>query len=111
MSTRTRVLIILSCGLGALALFFRLFCGLFVIQPIGAIPDGVTIVYWRSGLNLPFVASVDGLLDQSGAGVSLLGRGLLLSKVAEPIMERKMLRLGYSDTLYLWSTDGKTFDR
>ena len=82
-----------------------------MIQPIGAIPDGATIVYWRSGLNIPFVASADGLLDQSGAGVSLLGRGLMLAILAEPIKEREIFRLGYSETLYLWSTGGKKYEK
>lgn len=47
-------------------IFFRVFCGIFIIQPIGAIPEGATIVYWRSGLNVPFIASADGLLVKSG---------------------------------------------
>jgi len=111
MNKRKQLIIILVCAFGCLALFFRLFCGIFVIQPIGAIPDGATIVYWRSGLNIPFVASVDGLLDDSGAGVSLLGRGLMLAKLAEPIKEREIFRFGYSETLYLWSTGGKKYDR
>jgi hypothetical protein len=106
-----RNVVILLCVLGGLILFFRIFCGIFVIQPIGAIPDGATIIYWRSGLNLPFLASADGILSESGAGVSLLGRGLMLGKLAEPIMNRKIIRLGYSETLYLWSTGGKKFEK
>jgi len=89
---------------------FRAFFGIFVIQPIGAIPEGATIVYWRSGLNLPFIASADGLLDESGAGVSLLGRGMFLASLAAPIKEREIFRLGYSETIYLWSTNGKQYE-
>jgi len=111
MNKRKRLIIILICAFGVLALFFRLFCGIFVIQPIGAIPDGATIVYWRSGLNIPFVASADGLLEDSGAGVSLLGRGLILAELAEPIKEREIFRFGYSETLYLWSTGGKKYEK
>nr|AMP57066.1 hypothetical protein [uncultured bacterium] len=94
-----------------LALLFRFFCGIFVIQPIGAIPEGTTIVYWRTGLNLPFIASADGILDESGAGVSLLGRGMLIGKLAKPIKEKEIFRFGYSETLYLWSTGGKTYEK
>lgn len=94
-----------------LALIFRLFCGIFVIQPIGAIPDGATIIYWRTGLNLPFIASADGILEESDAGVSLLGRGMLIGKLAEPIKEKEIFRFGYSETLYLWSTGGKTYEK
>ena len=93
------------------ALIFRLLCGIFVIQPIGAIPDGATIIYWRTGLNLPFIASADGILEESGAGVSLLGRGILIGKLAEPIKEKEIFRFGYSETLYLWSTGGKTYEK
>ena len=82
-----------------------------MIQPIGAIPDGATIVYWRSGLDIPFVASADGLLDDSGAGVSLLGRGLILAKLADPIMKREIIRFRYSETLYLRSTGGKKYEK
>ncbi len=109
MNKKMRPFVALLLGLGSLALMFRLFCGIFVIQPIGAIPEGATIAYWRSGLNLPFVASADGLLDASGAGVSLLGRGVLLGKLAEPIKEREIFRFGYSETLYLWSTGGNKY--
>jgi len=90
---------------------FRIFCGIFVIQPIGAVPQGATIIYWRSGLNLPFISSADGLLDESGAGVSLLGRGMILAKLAEPITEREVFRFGYSETIYLWSTNGKQYEK
>ncbi len=111
MNEKKRFIIILLCVLGSLAIFFCLFRGIFVIQPIGAIPDGVTIVYWRSGLNIPFIASADGLLENSGAGVSLLGRGLMIAKFTELIKERILFKFGYSETLYLWSTGGKKYEK
>ncbi len=40
MKKKKRLIIILVCIVGSLALFFRLFCGIFVIQPIGAVPEG-----------------------------------------------------------------------
>ena len=92
-----------------LALLFRFFCGIFVIQPIGAIPEGTTIVYWRTGLNIPFIASADGILDKNGEGVNLLGRGILIGVLAGPIKEKEIFRFGYSEALYLWSTGGKTY--
>lgn len=106
---KKKITIILICGV--IILFFRLCFGIFVIQPIGAIPDGATIIYWRSGLNIPFIASADGLLEQSGAGVSLLGRGLILAKLAEPIKKREVIRFSYSRTFYLWSTGGKEYKK
>ena len=108
---RRRLLVVSATSLVSLILLFRFTCGIFVIQPIGAVPEGASIVYWRLGLNIPFLASADGLLEESGAGVSLFGRGILLAEFAEPITEREILRFGYSETLYLWSTGGKTYER
>ncbi len=94
-----------------IGLLVRICLGIFVIQPIGAIPEGTTIVYWRLGMNLPFVSSADGILEKSEAGVSLLGRGLVLATFATPIKEREIFRFGYSETLYLWSTGGKSYEK
>lgn len=109
MAQRRKISILLCTFIGVVCM--RLFLGIFVIQPIGAIPEGVTIVYWRVGLNLPFIASADGILGTSEAGVSLLGRGILLAKLAEPIIERRLLRMPYSETLYLWSTGGTMYEK
>jgi hypothetical protein len=62
-------------------------------------------------LNLPFISSADGILEESGAGVSLLGRGIILGTIAKPIVEREIFRFGYSETLYLWSTGGVTYSK
>ncbi len=85
--------------------------GFFVIQPIGAIPTGATVVYFRLGLNIPFVSSADGMLVKSGDGVSLLGRGMMLAAVSSVIADRRIVSLPYSRTLYLWTTGGRDFDR
>jgi|GEM_PF-418308 len=98
----------------ALLLFtiaFYFCCGLFVIQPIGAIPEGATIVYWRLNMNLPFISSADGLLLEKTGSVSLLGRAIAFGKIAEPIVERKIVKLPYSRQLYLFSTGGKEFEK
>jgi len=94
-----------------LIIFCRLYLGIFVVQPIGAIPDGTTIIYWRGNLNLPFVSSPDGLAVKSGAGLSLLSRGIMLGAFIEPIKKRELLALPYSEFLYLWSTDGIQYDK
>ena len=111
MNKKKLLFIILIGSLVSIAILFRLFCGIFVIQPIGAIPKGVTIVYWRNGLNLPFIASADGLLNDTDNGVSILGRGLIHAKLSEPILKREIFRLSYSETLYLWSTGGKKYEK
>jgi hypothetical protein len=88
------LLVIILCG------SFRMFCGIFVIQPIGALPEGATFVYWRSGTELPFISSPDGLLMKSNLGVSLFGRGMVIAKYNEIMKEKEIVRLGYSQALY-----------
>jgi hypothetical protein len=107
---KQRIGIFVLLGFVALVLF-RSFCGIFVVQPIGAIPDGGTIIYWRSGLNMPFIASADGLQQEFDGGVSLLGRGVILAGLTDMLRERKIVSLPYSRTLYLWSTGGREYDR
>lgn len=85
--------------------------GLFAIQPIGAIPKGSTILYWRYGTKLPFISSADGLLLEKGQGVSLLGRSIVLGTIGKLMEERKIVNLPYSKTLYLISTGGKEFGK
>lgn len=98
-------------GLIALAAF-SIVCYLtitvFVIPPIGAVPEGRTLVIIRVH-NLHFVDSPDGFCQRHQDGVSLLCRGLILAKVVNeaPIL----LRLPYSDSLYLISTGGTRYNR
>jgi hypothetical protein len=93
-----------------LAIVFRLTCGIFVIQPIGAIPEGKTMIYWKVGMpNMPFIASADGILEEQGQGVSLLGRGLVLAGLVKPLKEKEIISFGYSESLYLISTGGKEY--
>jgi hypothetical protein len=104
--TFKRLLIVVVVGL----IFYFSF-GLFVIQPIGAIPDGATVLYFRLGLNVPFVSSADGILLDNDQDVSLLGRMVVLGKFGMEVKERKIMSLPYSQTMYLISTGGKEFDR
>ena len=109
-SGRKRIGLFLLVGFVVLVLF-RSFCGIFVVQPIGAIPDGGTIIYWRSALRMPFIASADGLQQEFDGGVSLLGRAVILGGLTDMLKERKIISLPYSETLYLWSTGGREYDR
>ncbi len=103
MNKSKRIPLLILCSIGVLAVFTRLFLGFFVIQPLGVLPDGVTLLYWRAGLNLPFIASADGILEKSGAGISIFGRAAVLGTMAETIKPREIARLGYSETLFNWS--------
>lgn len=90
---------------------FWCFCGILVNQPIGVLPDGFTLIYYRQGLNLPFITSADGIQEATTGKVSLFGRGVVLSAMAQAVENRKIITLPYSHTIYLWSTGGNEYDR
>jgi|TARA_B110000971_G_C19751857_1_gene382357 hypothetical protein len=92
-------------------IFIRTTIGIFVIQPIGAIPEGTTIVYWRVGTNFDFVESADGLVQKTGAGLSLFTRGIALAAAAEPVVQREIFRMPYSSFLYGLTTGGEYYDK
>jgi len=98
-------------GLGLFFFLIYLTTGFFVIQPIGALPEGVTIWYWRLGTNLPFIGSADGILLEKVGSVSIFGRAAALSKLSEFLIKRKIVVFSYSETLYLISTGGVTFEK
>jgi hypothetical protein len=95
--------------IGGLIFYFSV--GFFVIQPIGAIPEGVTIMYFRLGLNVSFITSPDGILIDNDQDVSILGRMIIMGKFGEIVINRKILSLPYSDSMYLISTRGKQFEK
>ena len=90
-------------------LLFYFTTGFFVIQPIGALPEGATVWYWRYDSGLPFISSADGFLVDNQRRVSLLNRGFVLAVLVEPITQLKIASLPYSKTLYLISTGGREF--
>jgi hypothetical protein len=90
-------------------LLFYFATGFFVIQPIGALPEGATVWYWRYNTGLPFISSTDGFLVDNQRDVSLLNRGFVLAVLVEPITQLKIASLPYIKTLYLISTGGREF--
>jgi len=99
----TSLLILFSC------LVFYFCTGFFVVQPIGALPEGATIWYWRLGTRFPFISSADGLLLKKTGSVSLMGRAGALAAFSGFLKEKKIAVLPYSRTLYLISTGGYEF--
>jgi len=79
---------------------------LFVVQPIGAVPEGRTLVILRLN-KTTFIDSADAMCDRISGGVSLLCRGVMLAAVANK--SQILLRLPYSEILYLVSTGGKRY--
>lgn len=91
----------------ALLLLLYTQVGLYSIQPIGAIPQGGTVLVWRRG-GEPFFNSPDGTCLRVQDGVSLLCRMAAMGKAP---VDRVILRLPYQHWAYLASTGGRTFER
>ena len=91
------------------SLIFYFFVGIFVVQPIGALPEGATVLYWRINTKLPFITSPDGWVIDQGQKLSLLTRGMAMNAIGKIVSEKKIANLPYSKRLYLISTGGKEF--
>jgi hypothetical protein len=81
---------------------------IFVVQPIGAVPDGRTLVMSRLR-GSTFIDSADAMCERLQGSVNLLCRGVVIGQVGQNATI--YLRLPYSSTLYNLSTGGKTYDR
>jgi hypothetical protein len=83
--------------------------GVLTIQPIGALPEGSTVIYHSRGPDMPVFASPDSLCLATTGKVSLLCRGAVMAGLV-PVTERILLRLPYNRTAYLLSTGGQEFE-
>lgn len=81
---------------------------IFVIQPIGALPEGKTLVITRLN-KTHFIDSPDAVCEREMGGVSLICRIGILAGVLENT--NILIRLPYSSWLYEISTGGKTYDK
>lgn len=84
--------------------------GVFTIQPLGALPEGVTYIYHSRGSEIPFFASPDGLCLEMQGGVDILCRAAAL-EASSDLAERLFIRLPYIHWAYLRSTGGIEFDQ
>ncbi len=80
----------------------------FIIQPIGAVPKGKTIVMLRLN-KTKLVDSADAMCEREIHSVNLLCRGMMMGAVLDKATI--LVKLPYSETLYNISTDGKTYRR
>src|SRR3990172_1005913 len=69
--------------------------GVFTIQPIGALPEGITLIYHSRNSEMPFFSSPDSLCLDIQGSVTLLCRGMALS-VLEELTDRIIFKLPYS---------------
>jgi predicted Zn finger-like uncharacterized protein len=103
-----RTLMICSLIFLSACIFFYTQFTIFVIQPIGALPEGRTLLIPRLK-NFQFIDSADAMCARSESGVSLLCRGILLGAVAKN--SKIYARFPYSEWLYLISTNGHTYSK
>lgn len=80
----------------------------FVIQPIGAVPEGKTLVILRMN-KTQFIDSADAMCSREMGGVNLFCRGMMMAAIADK--GTILARLPYSEFIYKISTDGKTYGR
>ena|ERR1700690_3311584 len=104
----SRKKIALLIALAAFLIVFYTQVTFFVVQPIGAVPEGRTLLILRMG-KLKFIDSADGICERESNGVNLLCRMAVIGAVAKN--STVIVRLPYSETLYLISTGGKKYDR
>lgn len=81
---------------------------LFIVAPIGAVPEGKTLVIMRLN-KTNFIDSADAMCERLHSGVSLLCRGTMMAGVLNK--SEIIMRLPYSESLYLISTNGKTYSK
>jgi len=92
-----------------LVVIFYFTVGFIAIQPIGAIPDGVTLVVLRLGTQIKFFDSPDAICERTMAGVSLLCRAMAMGALAKN--STILFKLPYIPTFYLFSTGGAAYDK
>lgn len=80
----------------------------FVVQPIGAVPEGKTLIITRLN-TLNFIDSADAWCERNTGSVNLLCRGIFMGTILQKTTV--IARLPYSETLYYISTGGKAYDR
>lgn len=81
---------------------------IFVIPPIGALPEGKTVIITRLN-KTEFIDSPDAMCERIQGGVSLLCRAMVMGAVINKASI--LVRLPYSSWLYGVSTGGKHYDR
>jgi hypothetical protein len=84
--------------------------GVFTVQPIGALPEGVTFVYHSRNPEMPFFSSPDGLCLQIQGSVNLLCRAAGIGAINE-LSDRILIKLPYSRWAYVRSTGGLEFEQ
>lgn len=106
MTKKTVGILLVTAAVLAIVIYTQI--TIFVVQPIGAIPEGKTLVILRLN-KTEFIDSADAMCKREMGGVSLLCRMGMMAGVANN--STILLRLPYSQALYDISTGGEHYDR
>ncbi len=79
--------------------------GVFTIQPIGNMPQGVTVIYFSRAPGVPLFSSPEGLCLKSQGSISLDCSMVALNTAAE-LSNRIILQLPFNQWAYLKSMSG-----
>jgi hypothetical protein len=81
---------------------------LFIVQPIGAVPTGKTLIILRLN-KTNFIDSADAMCVRETGSLNLMCRGMMLSAVLTK--SKVLFKLPYSNFLYKLSTNGKEYGK
>lgn len=95
-----------AAGIALLCLVIYTQITIFAVPPIGALPEGRTIIMQRLN-KTNFIDSADAICVRIQGYVSLMCRGMTMAGVVKATTI--LARLPYSETIYLISTDGENY--
>lgn len=98
---------LIAAGFILLCLIIYTQITIFAVPPIGAVPEGRTVIMLRLN-KTKFIDSPDAMCVRIQGYVSLLCRGITMAGVVNATTI--LARLPYSETIYEISTGGKTYD-
>ncbi|MGX1021918.1 hypothetical protein AB7M33_004594 [Pseudomonas sp. Y3 TE3536] len=98
----------IAAGIALLCLVVYTQITIFAVPPIGAVPEGRTVIMLRLN-KTNFIDSADAMCVRIQGYVNLLCRGMTMGAVVNATTI--IARLPYSETIYKISTGGNTYDR
>ncbi|EKT4475198.1 hypothetical protein AB1288_05645 [Pseudomonas putida] len=98
----------MAAGIALLCLVIYTQITIFSVPPIGAVPEGRTVIMLRLN-KTNFIDSADAMCVRIQGYVNLLCRGMTMGAVVNATTI--IARLPYSETIYKISTGGNTYDR
>jgi len=99
---------LMAAGIALLFLVVYTQITIFAVPPIGAVPEGRTVVMLRLN-KTNFIDSADAMCVRIQGYVSLMCRGMTMAGVVKATTI--IARLPYSETIYKISTGGETYER